>query len=303
MRVPVLVAALMFPVSAFAAKDTAFHLIDPKCVGLPQPADYDEQVQADFAQNFFALSASNSPIHAAVPHAPGHGAIFVDVDILPPLSCGQRYVLNWTKTEDTNKSPILPKIGAGFSFPALGKIVVPYASVSFFPPIPFNGTRNFVLSGEFGLGVQAHKFVDVGARFHTSIIRTYGDIAGAFTAAEPVVEDVFSGTTWGFDGLISFPLHAGKQDLSPFLSVGYINASTFFMIGDDRYVGNNLHPYSGLAFSGGLDALFAKHFRFGAEFYGAPGGYSLPDKTVDSVTPGSRYGHLYTGRFRLGVEF
>lgn len=303
MRLSALAIALLIPSSAFAAKDTTFHLIDPKCVGLTQPANYDEQTQADFAQNFFALSASYSPIHAAIPHASGHGSISIDVSILPPLSCGQRYVLDWTKTEDTNKSPILPKIGAGFSFPTLGKIVVPYASVAFFPPIPFNGTRNYVLSGEIGLGIHAHEFIDVGGRLHTSVIRTYGDIAGAFTAAEPVVEDVYMGTTWGVDALISAPLHAGKQELSPYIAVGYLNASTFFLIGDDRYVGNNLHPYSGLAFSGGLDALFAKHFRFGAEFYGAPGGYSKPDKTAADVTPGSRYGHIYTGRLRLGVEF
>lgn len=299
----VLAAALLFPMSAFAASSDTFHLIDPKCVGLTQPADYDEQVQADFAQNYFALSSSYSPVHAAIPHAPGHGAIYVDVSVLPPLSCGQRYVLDWTKTEDTNKSPILPKIGAGFSFPAIGKIVVPYASVAFFPPIPFNGTRNFALSGEIGFGVHAHEHVDVGARLHTSILRTYGDIAGAFTADDPVVEDVFAGTTWGADAVLSFPVAAGKQQLSPFVAVGYLNASTFFLIGDDRYVANNLHPYSGAAFSAGLDALFAKHFRLGAEFYGAPGGYSLPDKTVSSVDKGSRYGHLYTGRLRLGVEF
>jgi hypothetical protein len=88
----------------------AYADIDPKCVGLPQPPDYNEQVQADFQANYFALSASQSPIHGPVPHEPGHGSIGFDIKVVPSLGCEQRFVLNWTKTEQTNKTPLIPQL-------------------------------------------------------------------------------------------------------------------------------------------------------------------------------------------------
>lgn len=278
--------------------------VAPECQGLPKPTDYDEQVQQDFQQNYFALSQTFSTLHGAVPHAPGRGSIGIDASILPPLACAQRFVLEWTKTEEVNKSPILPKIVGSYSFPAAWKIVVPYASVAFFPSIPFNGTRNLLISGELGVGVMAHPFFDVGARFHISMLRTYGDVATAFDpATEPAVEDVFVGSTWGVDAVASVPIEYGKQVFTPFVAGGYLDASTYFFVGDDNFVGNNLHPYSGFAFSVGLDMLLQNRLRLGGEFYGAPGGYSLPDPTATSVDNGSRYGKLYTARFRIGYEF
>ena len=255
--------------------------IAPECADTAIAANYDERVQQDFQQNHFALSASFSPIHAAIPHAGGRGAITLDVNVIPPLSCSQRFVLEGTKTEDTNKSPVLPRITGSYSFPTIAERLVVYSSFGFLPPVPVGGTRNLVVSGELGFGVMAHEYLDVGARFHTTLQRTYGDVATAFSPEEPDVEDVFVGSTWGFDVLLSVPIEVGPEDaghvLSPFVSVGYLNASTYFFVGDSAYVANNYHPYSGAAVSAGLDALVLDHLRLGAELYGAPGGYSLPD--------------------------
>ena len=133
---------------------------------------------------------------------------------------------------------------------------------------------------------------------------TLGDIATAFDPeTEPSVEDIYQASTWGIDVLAGVPIEVGKQKLTPYAAVGYLDASTQFFVGDDSYYANNLHPYAGAAFSVGLDTLLMKHLRLAAEFYGAPGGYSTPDKTVESVDQGSRYGHLYTARARIGVEF
>jgi hypothetical protein len=278
--------------------------VDPACAGLTIPGDYNEQVQQDFQANFFALTSSFSPIHAAVPHEPGRGSIGVDVRVMPPLSCRRRFVLNWTKTEDTNKSPILPQISASYAFPALFDIVVPYAGVAFLPPIPVNGTRNFVMSAELGVGIMAHEFVDVGVRFHMALQRTYGDVATAFNPeTDPVIEDVYSGSTWGIDAVVGFPLMVKEHRLSPFVAVGYLDASTFFFVGDTSHASNNLHPYNGSAFSVGLDTLLKNRLRLAGEFYVAPGGYSLPDATAEVVEKGSRYGNLATARFRIGYEF
>jgi hypothetical protein len=77
--------------------------------------------------------------------------------------------------------------------------------------------------------------------------------------------------------------------------------STFFYIGDDAVVTNNLHPYAGLTFSAGATLKLADKLVMAGEFYGAPGGYSLPDQSVSSVTPSSRYGQIYTARMRFAV--
>ncbi len=295
MRWIVAMAALV-PAAAWAEVDEA-------CQGLPKPADYDERVQQDFQQNYFALTASYSAKHAPIPHAGGHGAVFVGLNVMPPLGCDKRFVLEWTKTEDTNKSPILPRIGLSYAAPEIADRLVIYGSFAFLPPLPIGGTRSLFVSGELGLGVEVIEQFDVGARFHTTLQRTYGDVATAFDPEnEPAVEDVFVGSTWGVDVLLGVPLVVKDQELTPYVSAGYTNASTFFFVGDSNYVANNYHPYSGAALAAGLDMLFEKRFRLGAEVYAAPGGYSLPDKTVDSVEPGTRYGNLVTGRLRLGVE-
>ena len=276
--------------------------VDPNCQGLPIPADYNEQVQQDFQSNYFALTSSFSGVHAPVPHAPGRGSFGVHVNVMPPLSCEKRFVLNWTKTEDTNKSPVLPRFSATYAFPKLFGRVVPYAGFAFLPPVAINGTRNLIVSGEMGVGVEVIEHFDVGTRVHMSSQRTYGDIATAFSPEEPSIEDVYLGGTWGVDLLLGAPVTVGGQELTPFVSVGYLNASTFFFVGDSSFAANNLHPYSGLAFAAGLDTLLAGRLRLGAEFYGAPGGYSLPQADVESVAQASRYGRLYTARLRIGVE-
>lgn len=291
--------------AALLVAGTARAEIDEACADIPRPDDYDEQVQQDFQQNYYALTASYSPIHAAVPNEGGTGEVGVDLSVYPPLGCEKRFVLNWTKTEDTNVTPILPKLRAAYSFPTIADRLVLYASGAFLPPIPVGGTRNLVVSGEFGAGVMVHEFFDVGARFHTTLQRTYGDVATAFDPeTEPSIEDVFVGSTWGIDAVFSVPIEIGDQHaVSPFASVGYLDASTFFFVGDSSLATNNLHPYASAAFSVGVDALVLKHLRIAGEFYGAPGGYSLPDETAFSVDEAARYGRLYTARFRLAYVF
>jgi hypothetical protein len=274
--------------------------IDPKCAGLPIPDDYDEQVQQDFLQNYFALTTTLSPQHGPVPHLPGHGAITVDVGVIPPLGCEKRYVLNWGKTEETNKAPAVPRPRVSFALPVGdNKLIVPYAGVAYLPPITLLGTRNVILSGEVGIGFRPKGGAQFGARFHTTTVKTVADVATAFTAEEPAVDDLYLASTFGFDGMVGYKV----GDVVPYAAIGFTDVSSFFYIGDDGIPINNLHPYAGLTFSLGADALLGDIFRFGAEFYGAPGGYSLPDKTVTSVDKGSRYGHVYTGRFRAGIEF
>ncbi|MDP2312491.1 MAG: hypothetical protein Q8P41_06260 [Pseudomonadota bacterium] len=280
--------------------------VDEACDQLAKPASYDEQVQQDFLANYVALATSLSPIHGPIPHKAGRGAIGVDVAMIPPLGCGQRYVLEWTKTEDTNKSPVVPRPRITFAFQPVGQLVYPYAGVAILPGGEFFGTRNFLVSGEFGAGLYLGPRFQLGARVHGTLQRTLGDIATAYDEGEPAYADLYLASSVGADLHLGWELTGeGKgPTVTPYLALGVTDVTTFFWIGDDSVVPNNLHPYLGPSASVGLDALFFDRVRVAGEFYAAPGGHSLPDPNAATVTNGafSRYGNLYTARVRLAYE-
>jgi hypothetical protein len=275
---------------------STFAQVDPKCEG-KAPDPYDEQTQQDFLSNYFALATTLSPIHGPIPHDPGRGAIGVDLLVIPPLSCKKRFVLEGTKTEDTNKTPIGPRPRVTFAFDAPGGFV-PYAGVAYMPPLPVAGTRNVAVGSEFGIGRQFGEHFQFGLRFHAQMFKTVADIATAFNENDPAVDDLFISSTFGGDAILGW--HDPK--VTPYLAVGMLDASTFFFVGDDGYASNNYHPYAGPAFSLGADGLVAGKLRWGGEFYGAPGGYSMPDEDREALDPKSRYGRIYTARFRIALE-
>ena len=82
-----LLAAVLLPTTAAAQ-------IADECQDLAdsQPSDYDEQVQQDFLANYVMLAMTYSPAHAPIPHEPGHGAIGVGLQVIPPLGCKKRFV-------------------------------------------------------------------------------------------------------------------------------------------------------------------------------------------------------------------
>jgi hypothetical protein len=279
--------------------NTALAYVDERCLALAQkgpPDGYDEQAQQDFLVNYFGLSTTFSPLHGPIPNEPGHGTIALELSAIPPLDCAHRLVLNYTKTEDTNKSPLLPRPRLTFTFPAVGP-VVPYAGFGYVPPVPLLGMTNVILSGEFGVGVHAGDLVQVGARFHATMMKTVGELAPPFQVGGTSYDDLYISSTFGGDLMAGVQIHG----VTPYLALGITDESTFFYIGDDSIVTNNFHPYAGPTGSLGVDG-HVKRLRIAGELYAAPGGHSNPDPTVDSVTPASRYGRLYTGRLKVGVE-
>jgi len=278
----------------------AFAQIAPECEGAVAAADYDEQVQQDFLSNYIALATTLSPVHAPIPHEPGHGAVGIDIGIIPPLSCERRLVLSGTKTEDTNKTPVVPRLRGTFAFDVLDGKIVPYLGVAYVPPVKFLGTTNVIASGEIGVGVPIGDTVQVGGRYHYTLQKTVGEIATPFSEEEEPFDDLYLASTFGFDLM-------GGLDLGlvvPYVAIGVTDVSTFFYIGDDGIVGNNFHPYFGPVASVGGDALIAGRFRLGAEYYGAFGGYALVDESMvrSEQAAAGRYGHLHTARLRLAIE-
>jgi hypothetical protein len=276
--------------------------VAPECEGLAKPEDYDEQVQSDFLNNYPALSTTLSPIHAPLPHRAGRGAVGADLLLIPPLGCRQRYVLDWTKTEDPNVTPVAPRPRLTFAFqPLLGRIF-PYAGLGFVPPVAMGGTRSTVASAELGAGTWLGAHLQVGLRGHATLQRTVGDVAAAFSEDEPAYDDLYLASSSGADLSLGWELERTRARLTPYLSAGVTEVSTYFWVGDDGYVSNNLHPYLGPALSAGVDALFLERLRASGELYAAPGGYSLPDPGAPSDAPAAAYGSLLTARLRLAYE-
>lgn len=274
--------------------------IDPACAGVTKPSDYEEQLQQDFLMNYYALTATFSGIHAPVPHEGGKGMIGLRLNGMPPLPCKRRFALEHTKTEDTNKSPVLPAVTASYAFKDI-KGAVPYVEASFLPPVPVAGTRNLLFQVAGGVGFNATEKLQLGVRVHASIQRTVGDIATPIAEGDPVFDDLFLGSSIGVQALGGYEI----QSVTPYVMVGLVDASTFFYVGDSSVVTNNLHPYLGPEMALGIDGLWVKErLRFGAEYYGAPGGHrTLHLSRVGDPDPGfAKWGRLHTVRLRIGVE-
>ena len=264
-----LLTALLFAGPAQA------HGVDPACEGAEQYYA-DDDLQAAYMLNYFSLAASYSPLHGPVPHEPGHGSVALELAGVPPLSCERRLALGGSKTEDTNKTPVIPRPRLSFTLPSDGPIVG-YGSVGYIPPVTFFGTRNVIVSMEAGASWRSDSGWQSGLRFHATLMKTVGDIATAFDLDDPAYDDLYLGSSFGGDLLV------GKawERLTPYLAVGLTDVSTFFYIGDDGVVQNNAQPFLGPVGSLGLQARPWKRLELAAEFYTAPG-------------------QLYTGRVMLG---
>ncbi|MES2643237.1 MAG: hypothetical protein V4850_27385 [Myxococcota bacterium] len=260
----------------------AFASIDPECQAVadgPAPDWYvDDQHQQDHLLNYFALVTTLSPLHGPLPAEPGHGSIGLELAVIPPLSCDRRLVLARSKTEDTNKAPVVPRPRALFAFPKLGPFVF-YAGAAYVPPVTVFGTRNVIASGEVGVALPLETGPEFGLRYHYTLMKSIAEIATPFDPSADAVLDFYSGSTFGVDGMFGWKLGV----FTPYLSAGFTDASTFFYIGDDGVVSNNLSPYAGFAGSLGAQARIGR-LDVAAEFYTAPG-------------------YLYTGRLRAGFLF
>ena len=252
------------------AINSASAYVDEACQDVADagpPADYDEQGQQDFLLNYFALATTLSPLHAPVPHKAGTGGAGIELAIIPPLSCERRLVLNYTKTEDTNKAPVAPRPRISFAFPKIGEKIVPYAGLGYIPPVTVFGTRNVVISAEAGFGVSSDTGFQWGGRYHATLMKTVAEIATPFDESAAAVDDLFIGSTFGVDLMGGWR----AERFTPYAAIGFTDVSTFFYIGDDGIVGNNAEPFAGITASAGAQFRASEHVQLAAEFYTAPG--------------------------------
>lgn len=276
-------------IGVFGLLSVARAQVDPACQEVadgPAPDWYvDDQAQQDFLLNYFSLVATFSPLHAPIPDEPGHGSITLELSVIPPLACDRRLVLGRTKTENTNKAPVLPRPRGTFTFPSLGGVIV-YGGLGYVPPVTVFGTRNVIASGEVGAGYQFTGGFETSLRYHYTLMKTVAEIAGPLSPDDPEVRDFFMGSTFGFDLMAGVRI----EKFVPYVAIGFTDASTFFYIGDDGFVGNNLSPYEGPTASLGAQGTY-QHLVVAGELYAAPG---LFDRSR---------GQLYTARLKAGATF
>lgn len=284
--------------------------VDPKCAEIadtdgdgvagPAPEGFSEQTQSNFLLNFYSLATSFSALHAPIPHDPGTGSLGIELGGIPFLNCERRLVLNYTKTEDTNKTPILPRPRGSFAFPAKelsnGKSLVPYAGFGYVPPVPVGGTRNVMVSFETGVGFgDLSGGMQYGLRYHATLMRTLGEIATPFEKDGEVFEDLYIGSTFGLDFSTGYKM----DKMTPYFSVGWLDVSTFFYIDDDAVIGNNTEPYAGPTFSLGTQWAPKDFLDVSGEFYSAP--VSLFN--IDGFAVSAKAGSIYTGRVKVAYRF
>ncbi len=229
-------------------------------------SDYSEDAQQNFLLNYFSLATTLSPLHSAVPAKGGTGSVGVELAGIPFLGCPRRLALSATKTEDTNKAPLIPRPRVLFQFKKVGKIK-PYAGLAYVPPVKVFGTRNVIVSAEAGFGIDYDSGFEWGLRYHATLMKSIAEIATPFEKGGPAELDFYMGSTFGVDAIVGQEMSGG---LKPYLALGFTDASTFFYVGDTAEVVNNLEPYASVTGSLGAQWTLDK-FDFAGEFYTAPG--------------------------------
>ena len=185
----------------------------------------------------------------------------------------------WSSADSPLRSAMAPRPRITFAFPQVGP-VVPYAGLGYVPPVTVFGTRNVIVSVEAGLAVPTEGAAEFGVRYHATLLKTVAEIATPFVEGDPAYDDFYVGSTFGLD------LMAGYRTgpVTPYLAAGFTDASTFFYIGDDGVIGNNLDPYFGFTGSLGVQGTIKDKVSLAGEFYAAPG-------------------VIYTGRLRASWVF
>jgi hypothetical protein len=254
--------------------------IAPECQGVEVPADYDENAQQSFLQNYFAASFLQTPMAPPVPYddaAGGHAGVGLELGFIPPLSCERRLVLAGTKTEETNTSPVSPRPRLLAQLPRLGP-VSSHLGFTFVPPVPSPIGTLLQAGGEIGVGTRFDFGLSLGLRGHLTFARMRAVIATPFDPDEPAVDDLFFANVMGLDLAAGYTLPLSQWwslswlTITPYASAGVADVSTLFLVGDDNVIVQNVDtPYAGALVAVGVQALFVEHLEVVVE-----GSWALP---------------------------
>jgi hypothetical protein len=265
--------------------------IDAACQDVPKPANYDEDAQQAFLANYSASSFLLQPGTAILPAPAGHAGFALEAAVVPGLPCERRFVLDHTKTEDTDKLPVVPRPRVWATTPDL---LLPEGAGSIGALI--GGTLTPPVATPLGtiaaVGVEAATAwrspfgLDLGVRGHFLSTKARAEIASPFIEGSPAVDDLFFAQSMSAEIGAAFTVSiADVGVVRPFAGMGVADVSTIFLIGDDEVIADNPDPWWGAIAHVGVQALLlGEHLELALE--------------LDTAVP-----LIITGRGRIGVVF
>lgn len=217
----------------FLIPATAWSQVAPECdanqdgvVDAYNQVDWSEDRQQANMLNFFAVTLGYSPERSPAPSTGFKVIPQVELGYIPALNCLERSVFNGTKTENTNKSPVYPRLRLRLELP-YGL----YVGLAGIPPAPVAGVRTGSLGIEAGVGTVVDGHLELGLRTHLSGTRIQGDLAGPFEG-QTAVDDVFRSTVYGFEAGAGYRFSLGGQQLTPYAGVGYTRVIALMYVGE-----------------------------------------------------------------------
>ncbi len=269
--------------------------LSPECLDVEVPADYSEAKQAAFLQNYFSAAFSMSSMGPVLPYSglsrageKRSAGLSLELLGIPPLSCQQRLAYandpSLIKTQDANQLPLFARPRLQVMLPKIAGLSS-MLGATFFPPILTPAGTVMQVGAEASLGYESKFGLQVGVHGHFSMARMRAEIAAPLVDGEPAVEDLFMSSFFGLDLGAAYAIDRFELVfLRPYLNLGWADASTLFVVGDDLVVAQNTqHPWNGLTASLGLQTLWLnKRLEVSAEFY--------------TAAP-----LIYTGRAMIGV--
>ena len=166
--------------------------VAPECDsdGDGQTDGFDASQTSEIAQqwnlaNATSLAMTLSPLGVQTGLKAFKVGVGLELNQLGYMTCEERTVLGGTKTEDTNKTPLFPRLRATVALPHS------YITVAGIPPVKLFGVRSGTFSIQGGGGYLLDNGLKPGARVHMTVGQIVGDIAHPFgkEPGDPGYED------------------------------------------------------------------------------------------------------------------
>lgn len=234
---------LAFIVFSLTVAHMSLAQIAPECIGVTVPANYDEDKQRAFLQNYYIGLFMPLPFINWHPSDSVKSNVGLDLSFVPKLSCQERLVIKGTKTENTSKAPLMPRIQVKKELFGWNRLSLSIGA-SLLPPVPIPGFSFWYTAVQTALSYEPMTGAAVHVRGFMNLAYLYTEIATPLSKDDPAKDDWFNSASIGSDVTASLALPLGQsQKLYPFVSCGLIKGASIFVVGDDNNaVPNEKYP-------------------------------------------------------------
>lgn len=252
--------------------------------------------------NFYSFSLAPAALRAPLPFDALKVSASFELNYIPSLNCVERTVFYGTKTEDTNKTPVLPRLRVSTTLP-FGVTV----GIQGVPPVTLFGVNSGMIGLDLGYGKRLGEKFDVGVRGFGFLARVAGEMAGPFSGLpEDEVDDVFRSRILGIEAQAGYRAMTGATAITPYLGIGYTNVKAWMFVGENYQDGfdendwQNADAPEGGDYSGlykGLNLELGAHATLG-KIDAAFALYAVP---LNMLPGNDRF--FFSPRLRIGYNF